>query len=213
MKNSNSVIIDISWPITENMTAYKDRKTVAICATKTFEHDRVRENKITLGSHTGTHIDAPAHFIMNGKTIDQLPLENLCGPCRVVDMSSCEEKIYMPDILPLDVQEGERLLFKTRNSLQTHDAPFDFGFVYLDAEVAEFLAFKKTKLVGIDYLGIERQQPNHASHTWLFSQNVTIVEGLRLEHVQAGSYTLCCLPLSLPGLEAAPARAILLKNI
>ena len=212
MINNNLVIIDISWPISENMTAYKDRKTVSICRTKTFEHDRVRESKITLGSHTGTHVDAPAHFIINGKTIDKLPLENLYGPCRVIDFSACEEKIYLPDILAHDIQEGERLLFKTRNSLKQSNDPFDFEFVYLDAEAAEFLAFKKTKLVGIDYLGVERQQPNHPTHTWLFSHDVAIVEGLRLSHVNPGNYTLCCLPLNLPGLEAAPARAILIKN-
>jgi arylformamidase len=203
--------IDISWPITNDMTAYKDRNIVRIAPTKEFAQDSTRESLITLGSHTGTHIDAPAHFIEHGDTVDQIFFMHLIGSCRLIDVSTCTDKITAHDLEKHNVQMHEIILLKTLNSAQAVTANFEPNFIYLSADAAEFLAQKKIKTAGIDYLGIERNQPGHETHQKLLSAGIVIIEGLRLEHIEAGSYNLICLPLLLPGLDAAPARAILEK--
>ena len=206
---TKSNIIDISWPISENMTAYKDRRSVTITSTKQWQPDKVRESTIAIGSHSGTHIDAPAHFVEHGQTVDQIDLHALIGPCTVYDVIHCDQTITAKDIEKLDIQPGSRVLLKTKNSLLNQTSLFDASFVYVSADGAQALADKKILSVGIDYLGIERAQPNHETHSILLTAGIIIIEGLRLGHVQAGTYDLCCLPLCLPGLDAAPARAVL----
>lgn len=204
-------IIDISWPVSPEMTAYKNNRVVDFKSTKIFERDVARESVVTLGTHTGTHVDAASHFMRDGGTIDQLDLASLIGLCTVIDMTHKQEKITANDLVACDLQEGGMILFKTKNSAL---APTDFfcpQFIYLDATAAQFLASKKLRCVGIDYLGVERNQPGHETHTALFAAGTVIIEGLRLQDVEAGEYFLCCLPLALEGLEAAPARAVLLQ--
>ena len=207
-----SAYIDISWPITNDMTAYKDRNIVRIAPTKEFAQDKARESLITLGSHTGTHIDAPAHFIEHGTTVEQIFFTHLIGNCRVIDISTCHDKISVHDLGKHNVQAHEIILLKTSNSAHAVTANFEPNFIYLSADAANFLAQKKIKTVGIDYLGIERNQPRHETHQKLLSAGIVIIEGLRLGHVEAGSYKFICLPLLLPGLDAAPARAVLQQN-
>jgi arylformamidase len=206
----NNTIIDISWPITPTMTAYKNRRLVTVAHTKTFQRDAARESMITLGSHTGTHVDAPAHFLSEGATIDQILLEPLVGPCKVLDMTRCGEEITPADLESCDIQAGDRVLFKTRNSLREPAAVFDPTFVFLGMQGAQWLAARGVLAVGIDYLGIERGQPGHETHQALLGSGIPIIEGLRLAGAHPGHYTLVCLPLLLMGLDGAPARAILM---
>jgi arylformamidase len=203
-------IIDISWPITLDMTAYKDRAVVAFQYTKTFEKDAARESVITLGSHSGTHVDAPSHFIADGASIHDVPVAATCGPCVVIDCTDVAECITDENLREHAIEKGAIILLKTRNSAYAVNASFRYDFIYLAASGAAYLASKKIKAVGIDYLGIERQQPNHETHELLMHNGITIIEGLRLSEAESGSYTLFCLPLRVQGLEAAPARAILL---
>ncbi len=206
-------IIDISWPITQDMTSYKNNKPVSIIHEKNFDEHEVRDSKITLNSHTGTHIDAPSHFLADGKSIEQIPLESLNGPCRVLDLTHIEQKITAHDLADFNIQTDEILLLKTKNSFLDETASFNTNFVYLEKTGAQFLADKKIKTVGIDYLGIEREQPNHETHCILLTQKITIIEGLRLGKARGGEhYVLCCLPLAVQNLEAAPARAILMSD-
>lgn len=207
----NSTIIDISWPLTSATTCYKDRQCIQIDATKTFEVDQVRESKIIFGSHVGTHIDAPSHFLVDGASIDQLPLSTFVGLCTVLDLSKNTEKITSADLQWYQIAEGDILLFKTKNSTHTPTDRFDYNFVYLEQSAADYLVSKKIKAVGIDYIGIERNQPHHETHRVLMQAQIGIVEGLRLAHVAPGSYTLIALPISIPGIDAAPARAILIR--
>ncbi len=202
-------IIDISWPITLDMTAYKDKRVVAFNYTKTFEKDGARESVITLGSHSGTHVDAPSHFIAEGAPIHEVPIEATCGPCVVLDCTDVTESITDEVLREHDIEAGAIVLLKTRNSEYAVNGSFQYDFVYLAGSGAAYLAMRKIKAVGIDYLGIERQQPNHETHEHLMLNNITIIEGLRLANVDPGSYMLWCLPLRIQGLEAAPARAIL----
>lgn len=206
-----SKIIDISWPISPQMTAYKDRSIVAFTPTKTFEKDHAREATVLLGTHSGTHVDAPAHFLEHGHTIDQTKLEALIGPCKVLDLTDSTEKITAQDLQRFDIKHDDRVLLKTKNSYLDPQARFDTSFIFLEKSGAHYLASLNVMAVGIDYLGIERGQPDHATHDLLMQKNIPIIEGLRLGHVQPGEYMLCCLPLSLQGLEAAPARVVLLR--
>lgn len=202
-------IIDISWPMSTTMTQYKDAKHVVMQSLSKPSSDAV-EHSISLHSHTGTHIDAPLHFIKGGSSIDEIPLMHFIGPCRVLDLSAVESCITEQDLAPYAFQSEEIILFKTKNSQLSADAPFKYDFVYLDKTGAEHLVKCGIKTIGIDYLGIERNQPDHETHKILLGNKVALIEGLRLEQVQAGSYILMCLPLLLVGLDAAPARAVLL---
>jgi arylformamidase len=205
-------IIDISWPISERMTEYKNKGSVRFSWVKTFEKDGARESCIALNTHSGTHVDAPAHFLPTEAMIESFKLSQMCGPCRVLDLTHVNDSITQADLESHDIKHNEIILLRTKNSALEPDAPFNPNFIYLEKQAAHYLAEKKIKAVGIDYLGIERGQPEHETHTALLDSNCPVIEGLRLEHVAAGAYTLVCLPLNIIGLEAAPARAVLLAR-
>jgi len=204
-------IIDISWPISISMTEYKNRDSVKILPVKEFEKDQVREKLITIHSHTGTHIDAPSHFLEKGKTANQIDLNKLIGKCKVLDFSNVEEKITKQDLEKHEINKDNIILLKTKNSELSPTEKFNTNFVYLDKNGAEYLAQKGIKSVGIDYLGIERHQPEHETHKTLLENEIIVIEGLRLKNVTAGNYAFYCLPLPLPNFDAALARAILIK--
>lgn len=202
-------IVDISWPISETMTQYKNAQHVKITSLQKPSSDAT-EHTVALHSHTGTHIDAPLHFLKGGNSIDEVPLTNFVGPCKVVDLTHVASVITAQTLAACTFLQEEIVLFKTKNSNLACDAPFNPDFVYLDKSGAEYLVQQKVKTVGIDYLGIERNQPDHETHKILLGNNIALIEGLRLEHVAAGTYVLMCLPLLLVGIDAAPARAVLL---
>lgn len=208
-------VIDISWPISKATTGYKDRNVVEFEEIKNFTRDGVRETNITLSSHTGTHVDAPSHFLRDGKTIDQMSLDRFVGPCKVLDMMLVKEHITRNRLMEHDEEiiEGDIVLLKTSNSDKSPTEKFSPHFVYLEVSGAQYLIEKKIKAVGIDYLGIEHSQTGHPTHENLMHAGVSIIEGLRLGHVKPNPYYLVCLPLYTIGLEAAPARAILLSEL
>ena len=203
-------IIDISWPISENITSYKDRNAVKIISSKKWKDSKSREHKFILSSHTGTHVDGPLHFLKKGKSIDQFSLNQMCGPCQVLDLTKIKGKITKKDLEKFEIRE-ERVLLKTRNSKLKSTSKFKENFVYLDKKGASYLIKQKVKVLGIDYLGIERNQKNNDTHRLLLKKEILIVEGLRLGKVKEGEYVLYCLPLYLKGLEAAPARVVLVR--
>lgn len=205
-------IIDISWPIESSMTEYKDAKSVKIDAIKKMEKDGARAAHVSMNNHTGTHIDAPAHFLPDGSTIDVINLSTCIGRCRVIDCTAIKTAISAEDLVSIPIQSDEIVLFKTANSFHATTDSFDYNFIYLAASGAEYLSEKNIKAVGIDYLGIERNQPGHETHTILMKKNIPIIEGLRLAQVNPGIYWLWCLPLLIKGIDAAPARAILIKQ-
>jgi arylformamidase len=207
-------IIDISWPISTATTGYKDRSVVAFETVKQFTKDNARETNITLSCHTGTHVDAPAHFLQDGLTIDQIKLERLMGSCTVLDMTDVPDAITREHFHKYShfVTQDAIILLKTVNSTTQATEKFTPHFIYLEASGAQFLSEKKIKAVGIDYLGIERSQHGHPTHKILMQNNIIIIEGLRLNHVPADQYQFVCLPLYAIGLEAAPARAILIRD-
>lgn len=170
-------------------------------------------SRISMGTHTGTHVDPPAHFIAGGLTVDQLPLEVLVGPAVVVDVPEVKsitaallEGLGLPRSL-------ERVLFKTRNGGLREQRGFQEGYVYLEESAARWLVERGVRLVGIDYLSVERYADTQfAAHRTLLEAGVIILEGIDLRQVPAGDYTLVCLPLKLQSGDGAPARAILIKD-
>ncbi|MBU4269652.1 cyclase family protein [Candidatus Dependentiae bacterium] len=203
-------IIDISWPITQSITEYKNKKYINIVQASDFKHDKVREKLITIHSHTGTHIDAPSHFLHHGKSLDQLDLSKFYGPCKVFDLSDIKEKITDKDLEKFNINENDIILLKTKNSVLHENINFTENFVYLDKSGAQYLANKKIKTFGFDYLGIERNQPEHNTHLFLLEAEIPIIEGLRLKDVIEDEYILCCFPILIKEADGAPARAILI---
>jgi arylformamidase len=208
-------IIDISIKIHPDMVVYKNKEEnrPVIRQTRSIEAgDRARESEICLNSHTGTHIDAESHFLKDGAGISGFGLDHFIGSCKVIDLTSAKEKISDKDLENKDIQAGNIILFKTANSIRK-SPDFDFNFIYIDKTAARFLADKKIKTVGIDALGIEREQPDNETHKTLLSNHIAIIEGLDLANVEAGEYFLICPPLSLGNTDASPARAVLVKGI
>jgi len=204
-------IYDISMTIEEKMPVYhnNDEKRPKIVARHTHETSTHYESTITMDMHTGTHIDAPLHMIKNGKTMSLYQIEDFISTCKVIDLTDIDDKITKVDLENKEINEGDFILFKTRNSYTNQ---FIEQFIYLDKGGAHYLSDKKIKGVGTDGLGIERSQPNHETHKYLLDNSIMIVEGLQLKDIKEGQYTLIILPLKIEHVEAAPARAILIED-
>ncbi|MDY6865250.1 MAG: cyclase family protein [Halobacteriota archaeon] len=205
-------LIDVSLSISESMVIYKGDPEVKIEELKDISSDGVKLSKISMGLHSGTHIDSPSHFLEDGGSIDSLNLESFVGDARVFELTSVEKSIEESDLSVFEIQSGDILLFKTTNSNLYKTNTFTKDFVHLGQSAAEYLIKKKVKTVGIDYLSIEKSgSKDHPVHKLLLSNKITIIEGLNLGDVMPGEYTLFCLPLKIQGVEASPARCILVK--
>jgi len=165
--------------------------------------------RFTMGTHAGTHVDAPYHFLADGATADQLPLEILMGKARVVELT-VRDKVERSDLEVLDLRDDLRVLVKTRMSGQLRQGGFQKEFVYLTPDAATYLVQAGIKLVGIDYLSIERfGSKDFAAHHTLLGAGVVIIEGLDLSEVEPGEYDMICLPLLVSQADGAPARVVL----
>ncbi len=201
-------IYDISMIIEEDMQVYKNKKDKKPIININTIKD-LTESKISMDMHTGTHMDMPMHFVKNGKTIDTLDLNRVITTCKVLDFTYINDAITPEDLKKKNLDEGDFLLFKTKNS---YSNVFDFDFIYLNYDGADFLNEINIKGVGIDSLGIERSQKNHPTHKILLENEIIIIEGLRLKDIKEGIYKLIALPLKLKGVEASPVRAVLLGD-
>lgn len=204
-------VYDISAPIYEGMTVYKNNplKQPKFEVTADFGLATYHETRVHMDAHTGTHVDAPLHMRPGGQTIESIQLDRLVRPCIVIDLTAVEVEIGTDDLRQHRIQKDDFVLLKTRNSLE--DA-FNPEFVFLGADGARYLAQVGVAGVGIDALGIERSQPEHATHKALFAVDAVIIEGLRLADVEPGRYQMVAAPLRLIGIDAAPARVLLLAQ-
>ena len=203
-------IIDISLPISNKTLVHPSEDFLKIEPNREFKKDGVRTSKLTFGSHTGTHIDAPRHFLEKGLSANQIDLEKCMGPAQVIEIPK-NVRIIEKEHLKGKINTP-RILFKTKNS-SLYNKPYSKDFASLGVSGAEYLIERKVVLVGIDYVGIEASgSPGHPVHTKLLGNEVVIVEGLNLSKVDAGDYELRILPLRLENLDAAPARAILISK-
>jgi len=206
-------IYDITVPIHVNMPIYEGDPGVRIEPWSAFaKGDSSNVSFLNFGAHTGTHVDAPAHFIEGARKIDQLSLATLIGPARVVEVPRELMEIDPNFLAGCDLEGAERVLFHTRNSTFWAGEGFRKDFTHLLPEAAELLVNHGVKLVGTDYLSIEKfHSGHHRTHITLLSNNVVIVEGLNLTDIPAGDYELICLPLKVAAGagDGAPARAVL----
>ena len=207
--------IDVTVPLKEGMAIWPGDVTIKIERRRSMERgDAANNSAISLGVHTGTHMDAPKHFIKDGRSIDKLPLETSVGPARVIEIKD-KISIKPEELKQHNIKKGERILFKTVNSprcWQTDTFVNDFVFVTRDA--AQFLVDAGVILVGVDYLSVGSPlDPEKAlrpdTHQILLGAGLYLIEGLNLTAVKAGDYNLICLPLKLMDAEGSPVRAIL----
>lgn len=206
------MIIDISVPIKTAMTVYRGNPAVRIRPAMTLRKDGVNLSELCLGSHTGTHVDAPVHFIAGGKGIDRMPLERFIGQAWVADLRAVRTGISADDLRGARVPKSvTRLLMRTRNSRLWHPArPFHTDFVYLAPDGADWIVERGMELVGIDYLSIEGYRLRGApTHKRLLGAGIPIVEGLDLFNVAAGRWQLIALPLLIKDGDAGLTRAVL----
>ncbi len=205
-------LIDISVPINPRLPVWPGEPQPNITQKMSMsEGADANVTHFAVGNHTGTHIDAPLHFVKDGKSTIEIPLEKLVGPCQVVNCCG-KKSITAADLTALHLPSNtKKLLFKTDNSRlwqdPTHQFQEDFCALTLDA--AQWVVDNGIHLVGIDYLSIQLFHDNFETHVILLSNETVIVESLDLREVEPGTYRLICLPLKIEGVEGTLARAIL----
>lgn len=204
-------IYDITVPISNELPVYPGDPEIKITRVMSLEAgDIARVSHLSFSTHIGTHIDPPYHFMPDGAPLDQAPLDIFIGPARVIDVGDVAS-IDAAMLSTFDLDGAERVIFKTRNSRFWRETnEFQKDFVYLETAAAESLVARGVKLVGIDYLSIEKFNFDQPTTHWaLLGAGVFIVEGLDLTGVPAGDYELICLPLKIKDGDGGPARVVL----
>lgn len=205
-------IYDVTVPIRAGMPIYEGDPALNIEAWSAMaKGDSANVSFLHFGAHTGTHVDAPAHFIEDANKIDSLPLDVLIGPARVIRVPDDRMEIDPEFINGCDLTNVTRVLFHTRNSSFWNEG-FRKDFTHVLPEAAELLVGRGIKLVGNDYLSVEKfHSGHHRTHLTLLRNDVVIVEGLNLADVPAGDYELICLPMKIAdgAGDGAPARVVL----
>jgi len=204
---------DISLTLRHRMPVFPGESRPLLEPTSHMERgDSYNVSRLTISTHTGTHIDAPRHFLADGASVEQIPVDVLVGPALVVEMA-VEQEITAADLEASAVPPGtERLLFKTRNSRLLDDEDFRRDFVYLTLDAAHWLVERGVRLVAIDYLSVEKMDADpNIVHQTLLRAGVVIVEGVDLRQLAPGPYLLACLPLKLEGADGSPIRAVLVE--
>jgi len=202
-------VYDVTVPLATGLPVYPGDPPFEIEPAAALGSAPFRLSRLSLTTHTGTHVDAPAHFLEGGATIDQLPLEILVGKARVVEIVA-RERIDRSDLEAQDLRDDLRVLLKTRMSGQLLRPGYQTDHLYLTKDAAQYLAQAGLKLVGFDYLSVDRHgSVDFPTHAALLGAGVVLIEGLDLSEVEPGEYDLTCLPLRVAGGDGAPARVIL----
>jgi arylformamidase len=211
-------LIDISLTLTPELPVWPGDPQVRLERVRKIEEGaNSNVSEIQMRVHTGTHVDAPVHFLNDSKTgVDQLPLDILVGFCCVVEIPQEVDVITREVLESVYIPQGNpRILFKTRNSTFWKMGLKDFQekFVGIDASAAQYLVDKGYKLVGLDYLSIAPYKNSRPTHEVFLKNDVVVLEGINLSEVGEGYYTLFCLPLKIGGSDGAPARAMLIDEV
>lgn len=202
--------IDIGTRIEHEIPVWPGDPKVEIARVATIEKEGYNLTSFSMSAHTGTHIDAPLHYIADGASIDQVEITRLIGPAKVIEIK--DRVITAESLAPFDIEPGDRILLKTQNSLNEWQKQlFKKDYAYLDESAARFLAGKRIALTGIDYLSIGSFHSGEETHRILLLENILVVEGLLLQDIQAGDYEMICLPLKIKSADGAPARVLLRK--
>lgn len=202
--------IDISYSLFPEMVVWPGDEKVSIRKTAQIGQDGSDANvtAISMSAHTGTHIDAPLHFIENGGDITSLPLSALTGIVKVIEIKNLQE-INIDELRQHSITKDDKIIFKTVNT-ETNwiNEPFKANYVYLNPEAARYLVSVGVTTIGIDYLSIGGMETGIEVHKILLGADIVIIEGLNMAAIDPGSYEMFALPLKLTGADGAPARVI-----
>lgn len=206
-------IFDISLPLVNGGAVYPGNPAISIAAHSELGKGASSNlSLLSFGSHTGTHVDAPRHFLEAGIPVDRLPLDVLMGSALVIAFPEDVTSVTAAHLRHTQLDNVERLLIRTRNSGFITQREFRPDYTYLAPDGAEYLVSAGVKLVGVDYFSVEQfHSGHHRTHRTLLERGVVIVEGLDLSAIEPGEYEFYCLPLRLEGLDGAPARAVLIR--
>ncbi len=202
-------LYDASMLIHETMIVYPHNPAPKIEQYAHIPTEVVNESKISLGCHTGTHVDAPFHVRNDGGKADSIDLHQFYGPCLVVDLTHIDREIHQKDLEFIPLEPGLILCLKTQNSL-IREEKFRTDFVHVKIDAARYLIGKGIKTLGFDYLSVKKFGGDDDVHELLIT-NLTLFEGLNLAHVPAGQYTFVGLPLKV-ACDGAPARVLLIAD-
>ncbi len=201
-------IYDVTWPVSPAMPVWPGDPPVQLARVRSMDDgERNNLSNMACSVHIGTHADAPLHFIADGIDLPALALDVMLGPARVIELAKVDA-ITVAELARFDLTGVTRLLFKTRNRHLSRDV-FHKNFVAIALDAAEWLVAHGVKLVGVDYLSVERFGGDGSVHRTLLGAEMILIEGLDLSDVPPGDYMLHCLPLKLVGSEGAPARVVL----
>lgn len=199
---------DISLPLHDDMVVWPGD----VPFTRKENRSTGITSRLNFSTHTGTHIDAPKHFLFEKGSVDAISLQKLIGKCKVLEIRAKQSEINLETIARFNILRGDRIIFKTGNSKLLTRKRFTSHYISLSLESAKYLVKKKISLLGIDYYGIEaKSAPGHPVHKTLLRAGIVILEGLNLSDVKPGEYNLAALPLKLKGADGSPARAVLWK--
>src|SRR5215831_1466780 len=202
--------IDLTVAIRHEMVHFPGDPSVELKQTKHLDRgDPATVSHLSLGVHTGTHVDAPVHFIGGAPGVDEFSIDAMIGPARVIEILD-KEICTAQDLAAYDIDAGERLLLRTSNSTRCWNVDaFVEDYAHLDISAAKFLAERRIRMVGIDYLSIGRGEEGPEVHRILLGAGIVILEGLDLSSTGPGLYDVMCLPLRILGGDGAPARVAL----
>ncbi|MFT3893714.1 MAG: cyclase family protein [Anaerolineales bacterium] len=209
-------IFDISLTISPALPTWPGDPGIELEQTESMDKGgHVNATRMNMGVHTGTHVDAPHHFLNDKRTVEQLALDVLTGPCYVVQLPDGVEAITSEVLVRTEITpDMKRILFGTRNSRlwSKGETKFQTDFVAITEDGAEWLVQHGVQLVGVDYLSVAPYEDSTPTHEVLLKAGVVVIEGLNLSQVMRGFYDLYCLPLKIAGSDGAPARAILIQS-
>jgi arylformamidase len=202
--------LDVSVPLAAGIPAYPGNPEFELQPIKRIaDGGSSNVSRLIMGTHTGTHVDAPKHFFDTGAGVDRLPLELLVGRARLVQITR-RGGIGAEELAAVGLREDLRVLLKTPNSALWNGSEFRPDYTYLTEAGARYLVEQGVKVVGIDYLSVEQfKKPGAPAHRALLSQGIVIIEGLNLSEAEPGMYEMYCLPLRVTGADGAPARVVL----
>lgn len=205
--------VDVSVPIRGGMAHWPDNPPIELQRTMDVaKGDPATVSHLSLGVHSGTHVDAPVHFVADAAGVEDIPWEGLIGEVRVVPIRD-RRSIGVEELRSVEPRQGERLLFKTENSARCWRVDtFLSDYVYLSLEGARFLAERRVRTVGIDYLSLAGMHEGVPTHLALIHAEICMIEGLDLSAVEPGAYEMLCLPLRLVDADGAPARVLLRRQ-
>ena len=203
-------LLDVSVPLASGMPSYPGNPEFELQPIKRIaDGGSSNVSRLVMGTHSGTHVDAPKHFIDGGVGVDALPLDLLIGRARVIEIGH-RGGIGAEDLASAGLREDIRVLLKTPNSRLWSTTTFHEDYAHVTEEGARYLVEQGVKVIGVDYLSVEQfKKPGAPAHHALLSNGVIIIEGLNLAEAEAGMYEMYCLPLPVAGGDGAPARVVL----